>query len=104
MNEVCCWKRVCQDSGASDVTDIRSVRRFAVTESRLCPRPPRAFRPVIQRVGDDHLPSFRVIAYGEVGGNARVEFSSLRALLDALDAAVPDVVLDLWAEGSIVFS
>jgi hypothetical protein len=69
------------------------------------PLPRRTFRLVIQRVGENRRPSFRVIAYGEASGiNARAEFATLQALLGALETAVPDVVLNLRAEGSIIFA
>lgn len=68
------------------------------------PAPRRSLHLVIQRVGDDRGPSFRVIAYGEAGRGLHAEFSSLRALQDALAAAVPGVVLGLCAEGSIIFT
>lgn len=64
----------------------------------------RSFRLVIQRVEGDWHPSFRVIAYGEAGANAHAEFATARALFDALETAVPNVVLDLHAQGSIVFA
>jgi hypothetical protein len=42
---------------------------------------------------------------GEVSGiNARAEFATLQALLDALETAVPDIVLNLRAEGAIIFA
>jgi hypothetical protein len=66
--------------------------------------PARTFRLVVQRVGDVHRPTFRVIAYGEAGGGAHADFATLDALLDAVHAAGPDFVLDLRAEGSIVFA
>lgn len=68
------------------------------------PVPQRTFRLVIQRVGDDRCPSFRVVAYREAGIHAHSEFHTLRALIEALEAAVPDVVLDLQVEGSIIFA
>lgn len=66
--------------------------------------PPRTLRLVIQRVGDDRQPSFRVIAYGGDGINAHADFATLPALLAALITAVPDVDLDLRARGSIIFA
>jgi hypothetical protein len=67
-------------------------------------QPGHTFRLVIQRIGDERRPSFRVVAYGEDGGCALTEFATLRALLDSLHATLPDLVLDLKAAGSIVFA
>jgi hypothetical protein len=64
----------------------------------------RTFRLVIQRVRADRLPSFRVIAYREAGVHAHADFATLGALLDAFEAAIPGVVLDPLAEGSILFA
>ncbi len=66
--------------------------------------PQRTFRLLVQRVGDSCRHSFRVLACGEPGVHAHADFATHRALHDALDAAVPDLVLDLGSEGSIIFA
>jgi hypothetical protein len=65
--------------------------------------PGRKFRIVIQRLRDDRRPGYRIIAY-EDDVTAQADFASLSALLFALDSALPDVVLDLAAETSIIFA
>jgi hypothetical protein len=71
---------------------------------RSMPQRRRTLRLVIQRVGDAHHPAFHVIAFGEAGGNACAEFSTLSALLNVPDTAVRDVVLDLCADQTLVFT
>jgi hypothetical protein len=65
--------------------------------------PGRSFRIVIQRLGDDRRSGYSITAYGD-GISAKADFSSLSALLFVLDSAIPEVVLDLAPETSIVYA
>jgi hypothetical protein len=65
--------------------------------------PGRRFRIVIQRLRDDRRSGYSITAYGG-DISAKAEFSSLSALLFVLDTAIPEVVLDLAAETSVVYS
>jgi hypothetical protein len=64
----------------------------------------RQFRLVVQRIGDHRGQKFRIVAYGSDTSSARAEFASLLELLEALESAALELVLDLGAEGSIIFS
>ena len=66
--------------------------------------PGREFRLIVQRVGSERHAAFRVIAYGDTGIHGHAEFSTLGDLLDTLNTAVPEVVLDLQSQGSILFA
>jgi hypothetical protein len=68
------------------------------------PAPKRPFRLVVQRTGDTRRTRFRVIAYNGNSTSATAEYGTLFELVGVLDSAVPEVVLDLKTNGSILFS
>jgi hypothetical protein len=81
--------------------DITSAQGSAVRKISM---PQRTFRLVVQQIGNRLHGSFRVIAYGDAGIKGQADFTSFSVLLDTLHSAVPDVVLNLRAEGSIIFA
>jgi hypothetical protein len=64
----------------------------------------RPFRLVIQRIAGNLGPKFRVIAYGDDPICAIADYDELGELVKALDSAIPEIALDLNAEGSVVFT
>jgi hypothetical protein len=64
----------------------------------------RPFRVIVQRRGDSRDPKFRIIAYGDDPISAIADYNTLPELLNALAATLPDVVLNLSAEGSVIFT
>lgn len=65
-------------------------------------------RIVIQQLGFSAAPGYRVVVYGDEFQPRHSDFSSAVALLEALDAAIPELQLRLnpmlEGQGSIVFA